>query len=91
MKEIEFTSAAVRQLRKLIATTRAQIDTKLQLRLDEMVTNPSAAVYGVGGARISSQDGATLKLDATGAVICQSGERNESATASPPSAMSNAR
>jgi aerobic carbon-monoxide dehydrogenase large subunit len=37
------------------------------------VTNPSAAFYGVGGARISSQDGATLKLDATGAVICQSG------------------
>jgi aerobic carbon-monoxide dehydrogenase large subunit len=36
------------------------------------VTNPSAAFYGVGGARISSQDGATLKLDATGAVICQS-------------------
>src|SRR5271170_4109107 len=37
------------------------------------VTNPSAAFYGVGGARISSQDGATLRLDATGAVICQSG------------------
>ncbi len=26
------------------------------------VTNPSAAFYGVGGARISSQDGATLRL-----------------------------
>src|SRR6516165_345652 len=37
------------------------------------VTNPSAAFYGVGGARISAQDGATVKLDATGAVICQSG------------------
>jgi carbon-monoxide dehydrogenase large subunit len=37
------------------------------------VTNPSAAFYGVGGARISSQDGATVRLDATGAVICQSG------------------
>jgi carbon-monoxide dehydrogenase large subunit len=37
------------------------------------VTNPSAAFYGVGGARISSQDGATLRLDATGTVICQSG------------------
>jgi aerobic carbon-monoxide dehydrogenase large subunit len=37
------------------------------------VTNPSAAFYGVGGARISSQDGATLKLDATGAVFCHSG------------------
>jgi aerobic carbon-monoxide dehydrogenase large subunit len=37
------------------------------------VTNPSAAFYGVGGARISSQDGATLKLDATGAVSVHSG------------------
>ncbi|MGA8613772.1 MAG: xanthine dehydrogenase family protein molybdopterin-binding subunit [Xanthobacteraceae bacterium] len=37
------------------------------------VTNPSAAFYGVGGARISSQDGATLKLDGTGAVFVHSG------------------
>jgi aerobic carbon-monoxide dehydrogenase large subunit len=37
------------------------------------VTNPSAAFYGVGGARISSQDGATLRLDATGAVYVHSG------------------
>jgi aerobic carbon-monoxide dehydrogenase large subunit len=37
------------------------------------VTNPSAAFYGVGGARISSQDGATLRLDATGIVFCHSG------------------
>ncbi|MFZ1151513.1 MAG: xanthine dehydrogenase family protein molybdopterin-binding subunit, partial [Xanthobacteraceae bacterium] len=37
------------------------------------VTNPSAAFYGVGGARISSQDGATVRLDATGAVFCYSG------------------
>jgi carbon-monoxide dehydrogenase large subunit len=37
------------------------------------VTNPSAAFYGVGGAHISSQDGATLKLDATGAVSVHSG------------------
>ena len=37
------------------------------------VTNPSAAFYGVGGARISAQDGATLKLDATGAVSCHTG------------------
>ncbi|MFL5095987.1 MAG: xanthine dehydrogenase family protein molybdopterin-binding subunit [Xanthobacteraceae bacterium] len=35
------------------------------------VTNPSAAFYGVGGARISSQDGATVRLDATGTVVCQ--------------------
>jgi carbon-monoxide dehydrogenase large subunit len=37
------------------------------------VTNPSAAFYGVGGARISSQDGATAKLDATGAIFIHSG------------------
>ena len=37
------------------------------------VTNPSAAFYGVGGARISSQDGATLRLDAAGAVFVHSG------------------
>jgi carbon-monoxide dehydrogenase large subunit len=36
------------------------------------VTNPSAAFYGVGGARISSQDGVTIKLDAQGAIICHS-------------------
>jgi carbon-monoxide dehydrogenase large subunit len=37
------------------------------------VTNPSAAFYGVGGARISAQDGATVRLDATGAIICATG------------------
>jgi carbon-monoxide dehydrogenase large subunit len=37
------------------------------------VTNPSAAFYGVGGARITSQDGATVKLDAQGAIIIHSG------------------
>jgi carbon-monoxide dehydrogenase large subunit len=37
------------------------------------VTNPSAAFYGVGGAKISAQDGATLRLDATGAVFVHSG------------------
>jgi carbon-monoxide dehydrogenase large subunit len=37
------------------------------------VTNPSAAFYGVGGARISSQDGAMVRLDSTGAVFCHSG------------------
>ena len=37
------------------------------------VTNPSAPFYGVGGARISAQDGATLRLDATGAVFVHSG------------------
>jgi len=37
------------------------------------VTNPSAAFYGVGGAKISSQDGATIKLDAQGALIVATG------------------
>jgi aerobic carbon-monoxide dehydrogenase large subunit len=37
------------------------------------VTNPSAAFYGVGGARISSQDGVTIKLDAQGAIVCHTG------------------
>jgi carbon-monoxide dehydrogenase large subunit len=36
------------------------------------VTNPSSAFYGVGGARISSQDGATLRLDAAGNVFVHS-------------------
>ncbi|HVV78595.1 MAG TPA: xanthine dehydrogenase family protein molybdopterin-binding subunit [Pseudolabrys sp.] len=37
------------------------------------VTNPSAAFYGVGGARISSQDGATFKLDAQGNISVHTG------------------
>src|ERR1700686_2809491 len=37
------------------------------------VTNPSAAFYGVGGARLTSQDGATVKLDAQGAIVVHSG------------------
>jgi aerobic carbon-monoxide dehydrogenase large subunit len=35
------------------------------------VTNPSAAFYGVGGARISSQDGCTARLDAGGSLVIQ--------------------
>ncbi|SIQ03198.1 MULTISPECIES: xanthine dehydrogenase family protein molybdopterin-binding subunit [Acidiphilium] len=35
------------------------------------ITNPGAAFYGVGGARISAQDGATIRLDATGRLIVQ--------------------
>ncbi len=50
------------------------------------VTNPSAAFYGVGGARISSQDGVAVRLDASGSVICQTsiteqGQGSESLTA----------
>jgi carbon-monoxide dehydrogenase large subunit len=37
------------------------------------VTNPSAAFYGVGGARITSQDGATVKLDAQGQISVHTG------------------
>jgi carbon-monoxide dehydrogenase large subunit len=37
------------------------------------LTNPSAMFYGVGGARISAQEGCTLRLDATGHVICSAG------------------
>jgi len=34
------------------------------------ITNPGPAFYGVGGARISSQDGATISLTPTGEVRC---------------------
>ena len=50
------------------------------------VTSPSAAFYGVGGAKISSQDGVAVRLDAQGSVICQTsiteqGQGSESLTA----------
>jgi carbon-monoxide dehydrogenase large subunit len=50
------------------------------------VTNPSAAFYGVGGAKISSQDGVAIRMDATGSIICQTsiteqGQGSESLTA----------
>lgn len=34
------------------------------------LTNPGAAFYGIGGARIAAQDGATVRLDASGMVTC---------------------
>lgn len=37
------------------------------------VTNPSPAFYGVGGARIASQDGCTIRLDPTGGITCTTG------------------
>lgn len=37
------------------------------------VTNPSAMFYGVGGARISAQDGATMRLDGKGNVFVSTG------------------
>jgi carbon-monoxide dehydrogenase large subunit len=43
------------------------------------VTNPSPAFYGVGGARISAQDGATLRLEPTGmlTVLCSVTEQGQ--------------
>jgi carbon-monoxide dehydrogenase large subunit len=37
------------------------------------VTNPGPAFYGVGGAAISAQDGATIRLDAKGNIIIETG------------------
>ncbi|WP_296446412.1 xanthine dehydrogenase family protein molybdopterin-binding subunit [Rhodoferax sp. UBA5149] len=34
------------------------------------LTNPGAAFYGVGGARIAAQDGATVRFDPTGVITC---------------------
>jgi len=50
------------------------------------ITNPSAAFYGVGGAKISSQDGVAIRMDATGTVFCQTsiteqGQGSQSLTA----------
>jgi carbon-monoxide dehydrogenase large subunit len=43
------------------------------------VTNPSPAFYGVGGARISAQDGASLRLEPTGmvTVMCSVTEQGQ--------------
>lgn len=37
------------------------------------LTTPGPAFYGVGGARISSQDGCTIKLEPSGKLICLTG------------------
>jgi carbon-monoxide dehydrogenase large subunit len=34
------------------------------------LTNPGAAFYGIGGARIAAQDGATVRLEPSGAITC---------------------
>jgi carbon-monoxide dehydrogenase large subunit len=43
------------------------------------LTNPGAAFYGVGGARIAAQDGATVRLDAGGgiSVLVSVGEQGQ--------------
>jgi carbon-monoxide dehydrogenase large subunit len=45
------------------------------------LTNPGAAFYGVGGARIAAQDGATIRLEPTGAitVMVSVGEQGQGA------------
>ena len=47
------------------------------------LTNPGAAFYGVGGARISAQDGATIRLEPAGgvAVMVSVGEQGQGAEA----------
>jgi aerobic carbon-monoxide dehydrogenase large subunit len=47
------------------------------------LTNPSAAFYGVGGARIASQDGATIRLEPSGVITVSSsvGEQGQGAEA----------
>lgn len=55
MKEIEFTSAAVRQWRKLTATTRAQIDHKLKVFAEKGVGDVKA-LKGAAGMRLRSGD-----------------------------------
>jgi carbon-monoxide dehydrogenase large subunit len=37
------------------------------------LTNPSPFMYGIGGARISAQDGATVRMDPDGSIVALSG------------------
>ncbi len=37
------------------------------------ITNPSALFYGVGGARISAQDGCTVKMEPGGGIVVLNG------------------
>ncbi len=55
MKETAFTSAAVRQWRKLTATTRAQIDRKLKTFAETGVSDVKA-LNGATGMRLRSGD-----------------------------------
>jgi carbon-monoxide dehydrogenase large subunit len=61
-------------LRKEQAALRARgIHRGIGLATFIEITNPSAAFYGVGGARISSQDGCTLRLNPQGGVVAAIG------------------
>ena len=55
VKEIEFTSAAIRQWRKLTATTRAQIDLKLKTFAGTGIGDVKA-LKGAPGMRLRSGD-----------------------------------
>ena len=55
VKEIEFTSAAIRQWRKLTATTRAQIDLKLKTFAGNGIGDVKA-LKGAPGMRLRSGD-----------------------------------
>jgi mRNA interferase RelE/StbE len=55
VKEIEFTSAAVRQWRKLTAATRAQIDAKLKTFAEAGIGDVKA-LKGASGMRLRSGD-----------------------------------
>jgi len=55
VKEIEFTSAAVRQWRKLTASTRGQIDFKLKAFAESGVGDVKA-LKGTAGMRLRSGD-----------------------------------
>jgi carbon-monoxide dehydrogenase large subunit len=58
------------QLRKQQAELRKQgVYRGIGLAAMIEVTNPSPAFYGVGGARISAQDGATIRLEPTGMIM----------------------
>ena len=37
------------------------------------LTNPSPFMYGIGGARIAAQDGATIRMDPDGSIVVMSG------------------
>lgn len=57
MKEIEFTSAAIRQWRKLTAATRAQIDLKLKaFARTGAGAGDVKALKGAAGMRLRSGD-----------------------------------
>jgi len=68
------------QLRRDQATARdAGIYRGIGLVSMVEVTNPSPMFYGVGGASIAAQDGATIRLDAAGAlhVACSTTEQGQ--------------